>query len=556
MRAWRLRIAALVGVALIVAVAVLSCGKFGGGPRGAGGPGSAASAVAAATPVSVITAMRGPIRDIIRVTGTVVALREVDVVPEASGRVLSVHADVGDRVTKGSLLLRFDTDLMATQARQAEAGVELAKARLMQAKDTASLTGQTTGITVEQAEKQVEQARTQLAKAETAAQTTETTVNNNIAQAQLAVQSAETQLAEVRRGAREQVKKQAEAQVQIAQAGYDFAKSQYDVKKRLYTQGAASGTEYGQALAELQSARSALEQARQNLDLVKEGPTTEQVRLAELQLERAKEQLRLAEAQRSQIDLAREDVELSRTQVRLAEDQLAMARAAKGEVKVRQGDIEAAKAGVTQAAAQRDYAYTTLRKHSVYAPISGLVALRLTDPGESAGPTKSVFRLVDISSVYVEAVLSESDVERVEKGQEATVIVKGLKDAEFRGTVYDISPSAIPGQRNFIARVLVKNTGEILRPGMSAEVSLIVGENASAVLVPRDAIVEDREKRLVYAVENGQVRIRPVKLGVEERGTVEVVSGVKAGDLLVVAGQSSLAEGQKVEPVQREVSSY
>lgn len=535
-------------VAAVILFGALSCAR-----RGPRAPQQARATVSPpATPVSVVTAMRAPIRQAVRVTGTVAALREVDVVPEGGGRVAAVHADVGDRVAQGSLLVQFDTDLLSAQARQASAGVDLAQARLKQANDTVSLTGSTTGISVEQAQKQVDQARTQLAKAQTAAETTESTINNQIAQARVGVDAAETQLAEVRRGARDQQKEQARAQVELAQAQYDLTKSQYETKKRLYTQGAASGTEFGTALAQYQGARAQLEQAKQALDLIEEGPTTEQVRLAELQVRQAGEQLRLAETQRDQISLSREDVELASTQVRLAEDQLNLARAGQGEVTIRESDVDAAKAGVKQASAARDLAYTTLDKSRVYAPITGLVAARLVDPGEAGGPTMAVFRLVDISSVYVQAILGEGEVDRISQGQEAVVTVRGVADAEFRGKVVDINPSAIPNQRNFIARVLVKNVGEVLRPGMSAEVSLIVGEAAEAVVVPRDCIVEDQDKRVVYAVVDNAVQIRDVELGAEERGRVQIVSGVKEGDLLVAAGQTDLADGQKVEPVQRQ----
>jgi RND family efflux transporter MFP subunit len=132
------------------------------------------------------------------------------------------------------------------------------------------------------------------------------------------------------------------------------------------------------------------------------------------------------------------------------------------------------------------------------------------------------------------------------------VTVKGLSGAEFTGHVVDINPASIPGQRNFIARILVRNDGEFLRPGMSADVALNVSENAGAVVVPRDAVVEDRDLRQVYAVVDSRVEIREVEIGVTERGHLEIVSGVKPGDTLVVAGQADLADGERVEPVQRQ----
>jgi RND family efflux transporter MFP subunit len=545
----------VLGAALLVVVCVVgvvSCAKRRG--RGAAkAPPAAATAVPPATPVSVVTAMRGGIKDAIVATGTVAAIHEVNVMPEGAGRVTTVTADLGDRVSRGSLLVRLDIDLISAQVRQADANIAAARARLTQARDTVDLTDSTNTISVQQARKQVEQAQTQVAKAQTGAQTTETAVNNQIAQARLGVQSAQTQLADIRRGARDQQRRQAVAQVDAAQADYDFAKNQYEVKKRLYTQGAASGTEFGSAMSQYQASRAQLELARQAQSLTAEGATGEQIRLAELQVDRAQEQLHLAEAQRDQIALAHQDVELAQRQVRLAQDQVDLARAGKGEVKIRRGDVEAAAAGVKLAAASRDLASTTLSKSSVYAPISGLVSARLTEPGEYANPAMPVFRLVDISRVYVNAVLSEADITRVSRGQQAAITLKGTAGARFVGQVVDITPSAIPNQRNFIVRILVDNQGQVLRPGMSANVRITVGENSSAILVPRDCVVEDRQERLVYAVVNGKIEVRKVRLGAEEAGRVEIAQGVKEGDLLVAAGQTNLANGQVVKPIQRSV---
>ncbi len=544
---------ALIALTVVVSAAgIMGCAKKADAPEeGLAEEGAAAVVTKRATPISVATAVRAPIKETIRATGSVAAVREVNVIPEGGGIVTAVYADIGDRVTKGCLLLSMGTDILNAHARQADAGVAAAKARLEQAKDTVDLTGDTTGITVEQAEKQLESAETQLQKALTGAEATETNVNNGIRQAEIGVQQAETSLADVRRGAREQQIAQAESQVEMIKAQHDLAKSQYEVKKRLYTQGAASGTEFGEALATFQAVRAQLKQAEEALDLTKEGATTEQVRLAELQLDQAKEQLKQAESQRNQITLSKEDVQLARTQVRLAEDQVSMAKAGTGQVKVRRGDVDAAEAGVRQAQASADLAHIMVGKNRVYSPLTGLVTMRFTDPGEQAGNKDPVFMIVDISTVYVEAVIGEGQIAQVHEGQQATVTVKGLANAEFTGNVIAINPASIPGQRNFIARILIQNSGEILRPGMSADVALDVSENAGAVLVSVDAVVEDRDVRKIYAVVDNRIDIREVELGASERGHVEVTSGIEPGDTIVVAGQADLADEERVEPIER-----
>jgi hypothetical protein len=79
-------------------------------------------------------------------------------------------------------------------------------------------------------------------------------------------------------------------------------------------------------------------------------------------------------------------------------------------------------------------------------------------------------------------------------------------------------------------------------------VKIITGFRSSVVLIPRDALVERGERRVVYAVEGEKVKVREVKVGAIEDSRVEIINGVKPGDLLVLGGQSLLADGQMVKP--------
>jgi len=551
-------------VATVALVALIgSCQGRGGAKAGAktGPPGAAPMGEQAKAAVRVVRAVSQPVADQLELTGSVDAYRRVTVASEVAGKVVEVHGDVGDYVTRGKLLVVVDTQMQEAQAAQAAAAVEAARANLGKAVDSVALQNDTTGITVEQARKQVQTASTQLAKAQTAARATETKVNNGVTQARVAVQSAETQLQQVRRGARDQEVAQAQAALEMAQAQFDFAKSNYEVNKRLYAEGAASGTEFGQALASYQSARGQLEQARSALSLVREGATTEQVRLAELQVQQAREQLALAEAQTDQVAMSQEDVEVARNAVRLAEDQLRMAQAGRGQVVVSSHDINAAEAGVHQAAAAHEVVLVNVRKAKVFAPLSGVVAARNTDPGDytGVGGANGLFQLLDIARVYVSAVVSELDVAKLHVGQMGTVRADALDAARgaaaptFAGRVDDIAPSAVMNQRNFIARVIIANRGLALKPGMFARVELTVGAPITGVVLPRDCIVEEysegKQIRRVYVInKSNKVEIRPVTLGSTTESLVQIASGVAQGELVVLLGQRDLEKGQEVEP--------
>ena len=555
-------------VATVVLVALLGSCQGRGGPKGRakGGPpgaGAAPMGEAAKAAVRVVRSVSEPVADKLELTGSVEPYRTVTVASEVSGKTIEVHGDVGDHVTRGKLLVVIDTQMQEAQAAQAAAAVELAQANLGKAVDAVALQDDTTGITVEQARKQVEGARTQLTKAQTAARATETRVNNGTTQARVGVQSAQTQLQQVRRGARDQQVAQAQAALEMAQAQFDFAKSNYEVTKRLYAEGAASGTEFGQALAQYQGARGQLEQARAALSLVREGPTTEQVRLAELQVQQAQEQLALAEAQTDQVDLAQEDVEMARNAVRLADDQLRMAQAGRGQVRVSSHDIHAAQAGVHQAAAAHELALVGVRKAKIFAPIAGVIAARNTDPGEytSPGGQNGLFQILDIGRVYVSTIVSELDVAKLRVGQMGTVRVDALGAATaetaptFSGRIDDIAPSAIQNQRNFVARVIVANRGGALKAGMFARVELVVGAPVTGTVVPRDCIVEEytagKQIRHAYVVnKSNKVEIRAVTLGAETENRVQIVAGIAPGELVVLLGQRDLEKGQEVEPLE------
>ena len=126
MRRYFAAVALAVGAMAIVTMA--GCGKSHLATES-----SADEAAAQATPVLVTTAVRGSIEDVLELTGTAQAADEVDVVPEVPGKVTRVHADIGDYVRRGQVLVTLDTQLASAQRDQAAAGVSAAQERLARA---------------------------------------------------------------------------------------------------------------------------------------------------------------------------------------------------------------------------------------------------------------------------------------------------------------------------------------------------------------------------------------------------------------------------------------
>ncbi|MBD3291913.1 MAG: efflux RND transporter periplasmic adaptor subunit, partial [Armatimonadia bacterium] len=214
-----------------------------------------------------------------------------------------------------------------------------------------------------------------------------------------------------------------------------------------------------------------------------------------------------------------------------------------------QRQVASAQAGVGQAQAGQRVASVQLGKHAVQSPVSGLVARRMVDPGEGAMPGTPVMRIVDIDPIRIDAVVNQLDIERVSNGDPAVVRFDGLSGRDFRGTVTDIEPQAIPESRNYVARIEVPNPDGVIKPGMFARVSVLLGSREDVVVIKRDALLERDHVREVYAVVDDVVEVRDVEVGVISGNLVEIIDGVREGETVIVSGQETVAEGEKVEPV-------
>ena len=536
----RLRLA-LTGVVVAALVIAAGCGR--GKP-----PVTEASQ---GTPVLVETATRGVLRDQIILTGSATADLDSTLNAEVTGNVVAVYARVGDRVREGRALMRLDTDLASAQLAQSSAMVRSAQARESQAHVSVRLTEDSTRVGLRQAEIGVQAAREQLQKAQTAYQLTQAQVDSGIAQAKTGLESAQATLRDVQAGARAQEIAQAQSALDQAKAALRLAQSDYNRQKTLLDAGAIPRAQLDAAETNLELARGREAQAEQALSLAQAGARSEQVRLAELGVQQARQALQLAESQRDQVNVARRDVNSAEANVRNSEQQLALARAQRQQVTMQQEEVRAAAAAVGQARAGRRYAGANLAKLYIRAPFDGKVAERLIEPGMTAGQGTNLMRLISLQPIKVKAQVSELQVASLQVGQSAEVTVDGLPGRKFPGRLARLSPAANPGERVYTAEIEVTNAQELIKPGMFCRATVVLDTVPDAVIVSRDALVENGEKRLVFAVEDGKIAVREVKIGAQTGSQVQVVEGVKPGEQLVVSGQSLLAAGQQVVPQPR-----
>jgi membrane fusion protein (multidrug efflux system) len=185
-----------------------------------------------------------------------------------------------------------------------------------------------------------------------------------------------------------------------------------------------------------------------------------------------------------------------------------------------------------------------LRRTTVVAPFSGYLVKKHAEVGQWIEEGGKVADLVDIDIVYAVIPVNERDIGRVRQGNEATLTVDTYPGRVFRGRVTHIVPQADVTSRNFPVRIKVDNLPDrLLKAGMFARVAVRYGEPRQGLFIPKDAVVVRGRDQVVFVVQDGKVRMLPVKAGRPQEGFSEVVEGsLKSGDTVVVTGNESLAD--------------
>jgi cobalt-zinc-cadmium efflux system membrane fusion protein len=264
-------------------------------------------------------------------------------------------------------------------------------------------------------------------------------------------------------------------------------------------------------------------------------------------LGRARADLLSAEARR---DVAQQALERKRTlaaerivAAREVQEAEAAFRAAEAEVRAATGSLQALGISGEGAAPSGDSSLFYLRS-----PVAGRVLDRHAVLGQFADPGAHLFTIADLSRVWVMAQVFERDAVNVTQGSTAHITVAALPGQEFDGRVALIGRQVDPGSRTVPIRVELVNTDGALRPGMSATARLeVMGLSRSILAVPAAALQRVGDQWLAF-IPRGEYEyeMRTVGRGRDLENDVEVVTGLKAGETVVVEGAFLLkAEAEK-----------
>lgn len=217
-----------------------------------------------------------------------------------------------------------------------------------------------------------------------------------------------------------------------------------------------------------------------------------------------------------------------------------------------ESQFEIAHANVESARAVLDVTQKALSDTVVRAPISGLVSSRAVQPGEKVSADNKLLEIVDLRSMELEGAVPTSEITSVVLGQEVKVNFAGIA-APVTGKVVRINPAIQAGSRSIMVYVQIDNPQGQLKSGMFGDGQLTLSKKAGVLTIPQSAVRTDAGSSFVYAIENGVVVQKPVRLGL--RGSsgaepaVEVIEGLAAGNRVVRANLGNLRPGTAVKVI-------
>lgn len=207
-----------------------------------------------------------------------------------------------------------------------------------------------------------------------------------------------------------------------------------------------------------------------------------------------------------------------------------------------------AESRLAQAVAAEEIARKNLDDCNLYAPVSGVVSEKYVEQGQNAAPGLPIIKVVSTNDLNVRVSVPEQDVSSVKIGQRADIIVEALDGRHLTGRVVEKGVVADALSRSYPIKIKVDGTHADLLPGMVAKVSIRTASTAStAIVIPSRLLqLSDDNTCFVWVDEGGKASRRTVEVGEFTSGGVNIVSGLKNGDKVIVEGQQKVCNGTKL----------
>jgi membrane fusion protein (multidrug efflux system) len=179
-------------------------------------------------------------------------------------------------------------------------------------------------------------------------------------------------------------------------------------------------------------------------------------------------------------------------------------------------------------------------------PITGIINHLYVDTGEFIDTGKPITDIVNIDRIKINVRVPELDIRFVRVGQKTPAKIDAFPERDLNGKVDFVAFKADPATKTFLVRTLIDNPLGDIRPGMIGRVAFVRRVITDALVAPLFALVDKGGERLVFVEEDGLAQSRTVSIGVIQGDRVQITSGLKPGDHLIVRGHTEVEDGMKV----------
>ena len=200
-----------------------------------------------------------------------------------------------------------------------------------------------------------------------------------------------------------------------------------------------------------------------------------------------------------------------------------------------------------QAVSMEQISRKSLKDAGLRAPFSGVISSKSIEPGMNVMPGIEVMQLADISTVNIKIAVPEKEISRVNKGQQAEVMVGALGDKLFTGVVSEKGIAANPLAHTYEVKIKLNNTSHELMPGMVCKVGVHSHETEAGIVLPNHTVqLQPDGKKFVWVVKGNAASQRMVNTGDLTAEGVIITAGLQPGDEVIVSGNQKVSEGTKI----------
>lgn len=333
-----------------------------------------------------------------------------------------------------------------------------------------------------------------------------------------------------------------ELQLNQAQASYNSAKLSVDLSRQKLNDLKTQKVELDDAINSISNSIKEFDKNMQKADPSGNGQKSE----PGLSLSAGKQALPgLQAADSPQDPLAFKRQELNQKLVELE----AARRGIENAIKQLPYNEDTLDAQLKQAKIGFDMAMNSKNNLRLLSPITGIVSSLTAETGGMVGQTMAPVSVIDIKKMVMDINLSEYDINKVQAGQKIKVFVDAVQEEALEGEIEWVGPSADARSQSYPVRIVVNNTKESLKPGMFARAALVMDTRSDAVTVAKNSILREQGSYYIFVTKEDKVIKKEVRLGLENRGRIEILSGISSEDTVVVKGQEYLSEDSTIQIV-------